>query len=319
MIEERGNMAEIGSGSGKLAVRRAITAAIDALKKGGDHAGAEALINLAVAQGYWQRPDQRPLHFLPNLPASPVHDTRSSYVARYFERHASQIMAEAHEVIGKQEASLSPVEEALVSNGAWDVAMFYEAGFRNPRVCKLFPETADIIDKAPEDVRKAGVVMFSWLQPGTHILAHCGFSNARLRLHLGLSPDTGARLRVGDQVLSWQEGRCILFDDSFEHEVHHEGNEPRLVLLVDVFHPALQERARQEFLQLSGSNAEKKAQALLSELGARRLVLDSNAGFTVTFEAEQDRRIRRQMREAEIEGMALNSVGDVEFFPVDSS
>jgi aspartyl/asparaginyl beta-hydroxylase (cupin superfamily) len=68
---------------------------------------------------------------------------------------------------------------------------------------------------------------------------HCGPTNARLRLHLGLVVPDGCSIRVGDEVRSWVEGRCLLFDDSFEHEVWNDADEERLVLIVDVWHPDL--------------------------------------------------------------------------------
>lgn len=38
---------------------------------------------------------------------------------------------------------------------------------------------------------------------------------------------------------SWEEGKVFIFDDSFEHEVWHNGTEFRLVLIIDVWHPEL--------------------------------------------------------------------------------
>lgn len=38
---------------------------------------------------------------------------------------------------------------------------------------------------------------------------------------------------------SWSEGKVFIFDDSFEHEVWHNGTGIRLVLIVDVWHPEL--------------------------------------------------------------------------------
>ncbi|CAL1270396.1 unnamed protein product [Larinioides sclopetarius] len=38
---------------------------------------------------------------------------------------------------------------------------------------------------------------------------------------------------------TWEEGKVILFDDSFEHEVWHNGTVSRLVLIVDFWHPEL--------------------------------------------------------------------------------
>jgi aspartate beta-hydroxylase len=40
-----------------------------------------------------------------------------------------------------------------------------------------------------------------------------------LRCHLGLVVPPGVRIRVGDEVREWTAGECLIFDDSFEHEV----------------------------------------------------------------------------------------------------
>lgn len=43
---------------------------------------------------------------------------------------------------------------------------------------------------------------------------------------------------------SWQEGKMLIFDDSFEHEVWHNGTSVRLVLIVDIWHPAITDYER---------------------------------------------------------------------------
>lgn len=47
-----------------------------------------------------------------------------------------------------------------------------------------------------------------------------------------------------DGFRSWKEGDFIIFDDSFEHEVWHNGTSTRLVLIVDVWHPELTEEEK---------------------------------------------------------------------------
>ena len=37
----------------------------------------------------------------------------------------------------------------------------------------------------------------------------------------------------------WEEGRCLVFDDFYEHEAWNHTNEDRLVLIVDLWHPDL--------------------------------------------------------------------------------
>jgi aspartate beta-hydroxylase len=45
---------------------------------------------------------------------------------------------------------------------------------------------------------------------------------------------------VAGQTVSLQEGRAVLFDDSFLHEAaNSSASEPRVVLIVDVWHPDL--------------------------------------------------------------------------------
>ena len=56
----------------------------------------------------------------------------------------------------------------------------------------------------------------------------------------------GVRLTVAGETCSWEEGRCLAFDDSFVHEVRHEGDRRRVVLIVDTWHPELT-RAEAEF------------------------------------------------------------------------
>jgi aspartyl/asparaginyl beta-hydroxylase (cupin superfamily) len=83
--------------------------------------------------------------------------------------------------------------------------------------------------------------MFSELAPGTHIKPHTGSSNLRVRHHLALDvPEPGrVTLTVDGDTRTWSEGRCLVFDDSFVHEVHHRGERPRAILSVDVWHPSL--------------------------------------------------------------------------------
>lgn len=46
------------------------------------------------------------------------------------------------------------------------------------------------------------------------------------------------RLRVENVTRRWEEGRVLVFDDSFEHEVWHDGScHDRIVLSVDIPHP----------------------------------------------------------------------------------
>ena len=44
-------------------------------------------------------------------------------------------------------------------------------------------------------------------------------------------------MRVKDQIHASEEGRSILFDDSWEHEVYNKSDGLRVVLIVDFLRP----------------------------------------------------------------------------------
>ena len=45
------------------------------------------------------------------------------------------------------------------------------------------------------------------------------------------------RIRVGDDIRHWEEGKSLIFDDTFNHEVWNDTDETRVVLFVDVMRP----------------------------------------------------------------------------------
>jgi aspartyl/asparaginyl beta-hydroxylase (cupin superfamily) len=58
------------------------------------------------------------------------------------------------------------------------------------------------------------------------------------------------QIRVGNSRSQWVEGKALIFDESFEHEVWNNATTPRLVLIIDVWQPALEMDARRKLLEL---------------------------------------------------------------------
>ena len=63
-------------------------------------------------------------------------------------------------------------------------------------------------------------------------------------------PDSASdcQIRVKHAWHSWKLGKVLLFDDSYEHEVKNDTDEPRVVLLVRVWHPNLLQEQKGFFL-----------------------------------------------------------------------
>ena len=62
---------------------------------------------------------------------------------------------------------------------------------------------------------------------------------------VGLLVPPATKLIVGSQSHTWNEGCCIFFDDSFLHSTVHTGEkDPRIVLIVDLWHPEVTMKER---------------------------------------------------------------------------
>jgi aspartate beta-hydroxylase len=62
--------------------------------------------------------------------------------------------------------------------------------------------------------------------------------------HLPLIVPGDCALNVGGESHVWQEGRIVVFDDTYEHEAWNRSSEPRVVLIFDVWNPHLTEVER---------------------------------------------------------------------------
>ena len=103
----------------------------------------------------------------------------------------------------------------------------------NARRC---PETMKLLEKIPG----CTTAFFSILSPHKHIPHHRGPWAGVLRLHLGLlvpEPANECRIRIANEVHAWQEGRCLIFDDTYNHEVWNDTDGYRVVLFVDFARP----------------------------------------------------------------------------------
>ena len=80
----------------------------------------------------------------------------------------------------------------------------------------------------------------------TYFPGFLGPTNKKLRLHLPIvvsddntDPHSSAWLQVDGQKLILQEGKCVIFDDSFIHDSTNLSKHPRVVLIIDIWHPDL--------------------------------------------------------------------------------
>jgi aspartate beta-hydroxylase len=173
----------------------------------------------------------------PDLPSQPWHNPPGFPLVSYLESHYAAIR---EEILAVEPSRFHRESERIMRSGDWDVAFLYERGRRHDEMCDACPVTTRGIEAYPAVRTVAGLIYVSRMRASTHIAAHRGPTNLRLRCHLGIKvPEGDCGIRVGGHTRSWQEGKCLVFDDYFEHEAWNHTDEDRIVLIVDIWHPGL--------------------------------------------------------------------------------
>lgn len=203
---------------------------------------ARKLWSNAVARGLWENPLQRPVsRYVPGLTSKPWYDTKDYPFIVLIEAGYEDIRSELMINLQERHHLFTGETENLHVGGEWTELRLKSSGYGYTKYVEYFPKTMQHIQKCGQTFTS---IKFSSIQPGTHIRTHTGPSNERLRLHLCLVHTGGAKIRVGTDWHTWEEGKVIMFDDSWEHEVIHTGQEMRIVLILDIWHPELPEDQR---------------------------------------------------------------------------
>ncbi|XP_052565664.1 aspartyl/asparaginyl beta-hydroxylase-like isoform X3 [Culex pipiens pallens] len=190
---------------------------------------------------------QRSLYNIDSLKSRPFWTVEQTTYSSSLQLIASQWNAIRDEGMRllNAEGNFKDEAENLRDTGDWKQFELFARGNRIANNCAKAPITCKLVEQfTAARTCKRGQVKFSVMHPGTHVWPHCGPTNCRIRAHLGLKVPSGTYLRVAEQTRSWESGQWLIFDDSFEHEVWHNGTGTRLVLIVDFWHPELTETQR---------------------------------------------------------------------------
>ncbi len=127
-------------------------------------------------------------------------------------------------------------DQRRISDDGWKTYFFCAYGINAEGNRARCPATTRIVDAIPG----MKTAFFSILAPGQHIPPHRGPFKGVIRYHLGLvvpEPRKRCRIRVGHEVRHWDEGKGLMFDDTYEHEVWNDTPGTRVVLFLDVVRP----------------------------------------------------------------------------------
>ncbi|GKY96243.1 hypothetical protein MPSEU_000584100 [Mayamaea pseudoterrestris] len=228
---------------------------------------------------HWSDPHLRPAYMYPNVsstqPFYSGNEERPSWCEHILEdpTNFDMIREECLNLIdadcfqsvgaGDHREGAGAMDGSVVSSGRWTEVVLFGSGERESS--HLVPQTCELIARhIPEAVSLArsggGEVIFSLLAPGTKIAPHCASTNLRLTAHLGIivpvssttATDNGnlgkCRIRVKNTWHEWHQGKVLVFDDAYEHEVENTTDSIRVVLLIRYWHPSLPFMERQRAL-----------------------------------------------------------------------
>lgn len=214
---------------------------------------------IAIALGRLPTPElpagQKPAKFFyPGLSSKPWHDPAESpalaALTSKLEAGWREILAEYERVSGDAFESYEPGRFAEVKEKDWkSVFVLRKAEGLERLRADLFPYTSRVLAEA--GIHPKAEVLFSVIAPGVHVPAHHdAYVNTKLTCQLALKIPEACGIRVGGIEGKWTEGKCVIFDTTFAHEVWNHGATPRVVLFFDIWHPDLNAREREAILAI---------------------------------------------------------------------
>jgi aspartyl/asparaginyl beta-hydroxylase (cupin superfamily) len=201
---------------------------------------------------------QEPTDFhFPGLPEIEFHDTGLFEGIAELNLASDDIRAEYGELLKLKTAKLEPYSQypdhvpleqwrELNNNPAWTAVHLFQNGRRVEANAAHCPKTLAALSRLPQPAipNASPNAMFSLLAARTRIPPHTGVANVRLVAHLPLIVPPGCGFRVGGTTIKWKVGHTIIFDDTIEHEAWNDSDELRVVLIFDLWAPALKQWAR---------------------------------------------------------------------------
>ena len=111
-----------------------------------------------------------------------------------------------------------------------------------PSASQLCPETTSLLAGVPS----VHAAMFALLPPGAKLVRHRDPFAGSLRYHLGLVTPNSEKcwISIDGQMYHWEDGKDIVFDETYIHRAHNESDLARIILFCDVERPLRSSWAR---------------------------------------------------------------------------
>lgn len=175
------------------------------------------------------------------VPNTPFFDSNLFDWAKHLELNHKIIKEELEGILSYLDQipnfqEISKDQNALTQDDKWKTYFLYGFGYKAQKNCARCPETTRLIENIPG----MKTAFFSILAPGKHIPEHRGLYKGFIRYHLGIKVPKlydQCGIKVSGEIRHWEEGKSLIFDDTFTHEAWNSSDEIRVVLFMDILRP----------------------------------------------------------------------------------
>ncbi|MDR8390590.1 aspartyl/asparaginyl beta-hydroxylase domain-containing protein [Aliifodinibius sp. S!AR15-10] len=175
------------------------------------------------------------------VPNTPYFESDLFEWTKHLEHNYDEIRGELDELLEHLDdipnfQQISSDQKSITQDDKWKTYFLYGFGYKAEQNCGRCPKTTALI----EDIPGMKTAFFSILAPGKHIPEHRGLYKGFIRYHLGLKiprPNTLCGIKVDGETRHWEEGKSLIFDDTYQHEAWNNSDEIRVVLFMDILRP----------------------------------------------------------------------------------
>ncbi|CAJ1395682.1 unnamed protein product [Effrenium voratum] len=197
----------------------------------------------------WDDFHHTPQIWVPNLRSMPLWDRdtwKDLPICSLLEEHFPVIQEEtARAMADEASAGFEDAYRFLYEKGEWNRVLLYHGRKFTEECDRVFPKTCALLRQwlpskpgLPWTSDQNEQVMVIKMKQGTDVETHSGPANNILNIHLGISGLEGAKLFVANETYTWEEGKVIAWDGSYDHRVHClDCKETRVIMMVRYMHP----------------------------------------------------------------------------------
>jgi aspartyl/asparaginyl beta-hydroxylase (cupin superfamily) len=198
------------------------------------------MMELQISTMWIERLLKKPFHKYCLLGDKKYFDPYVLPVAKELEDNFPAIQAEIKTILTRYNdfapfQDISPDQTYISNDDKWRMFFFKAAGVNFRRNQSFAPNTFSILNRH-KDIVSAYI---SVLGPRKMLMPHEGPWSGILRMHLGVvvPGNKECTLVNGGEEYHWEEGRVVLFDDTYEHIGVNQTDELRAILFLDVMRP----------------------------------------------------------------------------------